>query len=95
MTHGPEYKVKERVKDALRELNAYYVMPASGGYGSSGAPDFLVCYQGRFFGIECKAGKSRPTALQLHHLSEIRKTGGKSMVINDEFTVEQIKQEFY
>jgi hypothetical protein len=80
----PESKVKEAVKKILQELNAYYCMTNTGGYGNSGPPDFLVCYQGRFYGIECKAGNNQPTALQLHHLSEIRRTGGKSIVINEE-----------
>ena len=38
----PEAKVKEKVKKALKNMGAYYAMPATGGYGSSGVPDFLV-----------------------------------------------------
>ena len=43
----PEGKVKQKVKEVLKDLGAYYVMPVTSGYGNSGAPDFLVCYEGR------------------------------------------------
>lgn len=79
----PEGKVKAKVKKVLKVLGAYYVMPATGGYGSSGAPDFLVCYNGRFVGIECKAGDNQPTALQAENLHNIRNAGGWGLVINE------------
>ena len=59
-------------------------MPVTGGYGSSGAPDFLVCWSGLFFGIECKAGKNTTTALQDKNINDIRKAGGKAIVINED-----------
>ena len=88
----PEGKVKDKVKKVLQELNAYYSMTITGGFGNSGAPDFLVCYQGRMIGIVCKAGKGRATALQLHHLSEIRRCGGKAMIVNEE-NIDTLKKE--
>ena len=80
----PESKVKKRVKEILKNLGAYYVMPVTSGYGNSGAPDFLVCYQGKFIGLECKAGKGRVTALQQRNLDQIDFAGGWSFVINEE-----------
>lgn len=85
----PESKVKKRVKEILKNLGAYYVMPVTGGYGNSGAPDFLVCYQGKFIGLECKAGKGKVTALQQRNLDLIDNAGGWSFVINEE-NVEQL-----
>lgn len=85
----PESKVKKRVKEILKNLGAYYVMPVTSGYGNSGAPDFLVCYQGKFIGLECKAGKGRVTALQQRNLDQIDLAGGWSFVINEE-NVEQL-----
>jgi hypothetical protein len=64
-------------------------MPVTSGYGNSGAPDFLVCYQGKFIGLECKAGKGRVTALQQRNLDQIDLAGGWSFVINEE-NVEQL-----
>jgi hypothetical protein len=85
----PESKVKAKVKVILKNLGAYYVMPVTSGYGNSGAPDFLVCYQGKFIGLECKAGKGRVTALQQRNLDLIDLAGGWSFVINEE-NVEQL-----
>jgi hypothetical protein len=85
----PESKVKKKVKEVLKNLGAYYVMPVTSGYGNSGAPDFLVCYQGKFIGLECKAGKGKVTALQQRNLDQIDLAGGWSFVINEE-NVEQL-----
>lgn len=80
----PEAKVKKKVRETLKALGAYYVMPVTSGYGSSGAPDFLVCWRSLFFGIECKAGKNTTTALQDLNIDAIRKAGGKAIVINED-----------
>jgi hypothetical protein len=79
----PERKVKDKVKKVLKELGAYYAMPATGGYGSSGVPDFLVCYHGRFIGIECKANGGKTTALQEKNLEDIRKNHGIAFVVDE------------
>lgn len=83
MASTPEAKVKKAVRQVLVNLGAYYVMPVTGGYGNSGAPDFLVCLQGRFIGIECKAGGNKPTALQELNLKNIRDAGGVALVVNE------------
>ena len=80
----PESKVKQKVTKVLKEIGAYYFYPATGGYGKSGVPDVVACYRGRFFGIECKAGGNKPTALQEKNLSEISETGGFSAVVNED-----------
>jgi hypothetical protein len=69
---------------ALKDMGAYYFYPVTGGYGRSGVPDIVGCWEGRFFGIECKAGKNLPTALQLKNLKEITDSGGIALVINEE-----------
>ena len=83
MASTPEAKVKKAVRQVLDSLGAYYVMPVTSGYGNSGAPDFLICLQGRFVGIECKAGKNKPTALQELNLKKIRDAGGVALVVNE------------
>lgn len=79
----PEGAVKKKVKALLKEVGAYYVMPVTGGYGNSGAPDFIVCHQGKFIGIECKAGTNQATALQLANLDSITQSGGVAMVVRE------------
>ena len=58
-------------------------MPATGGYGSSGVPDFIVSYSGKFIGIECKANGNKPTALQEKNLKDIKNSLGQSLVIDE------------
>lgn len=80
----PERKVKNGVRLVLDRLGAYYVMPVTNGFGKQGAPDFLVCLKGKFFGIECKAGKGKTTALQELNLQHIRDAGGVALVVYED-----------
>jgi Holliday junction resolvase len=80
----PEKKVKDKVKKLLNELECYFFFPATGGFGASGVPDIIVCYQGHFIGIECKAGDNKPTILQAKNLEHIKRCGGSSIVVNEE-----------
>lgn len=89
----PEKRVKIKVRKILEEYNAYYVMPVTSGYGNSGAPDFLVCFRGKFWGIECKAGRGEPTQLQLANLAAITDCGGIALIIN-ESNIDSLVQEF-
>jgi hypothetical protein len=84
MATTPEGKVKKRVKDVLVDLCAYYTMPVTGGYGVQGVPDFIICWKGLFFGVECKAKGNKPTALQEQNMTKIRNAGGRTIVINED-----------
>ena len=84
MAMTPEAKVKKKVVAQLKEMGAYYFYPVTGGYGFSGVPDIVGCYKGIFFGIECKAGGNKPTALQDKNLTDIKKQKGIAVVINEE-----------
>ena len=79
----PEAKGKKVVVNQLRNLGAYYFYPVTGGYGRSGVPDIVGCYKGKFFGIECKAGKNTPTPLQQINLDDIEKQNGIALVVNE------------
>lgn len=84
MADTPEVKVKKKVVAILKAAGAYYFYPVTGGFGGSGVPDIVGCYKGKFFGIECKAGKNKPTPLQAKNLDSIRAAGGIAMVINED-----------
>jgi len=84
MAATPEKRVKEKVVKVLKEMGAYYFYPFTGGYGRSGVPDIIGCYKGRFFGIECKAGKNKTTALQDREISLIHNAEGVAWVVNEE-----------
>jgi Holliday junction resolvase len=79
----PESKVKAKVKTILKEANAYFFMPATYGYGASGVSDIVCCINGRFVGIECKAGRGEPTNLQKKNLGEIVSHGGIAIIVNE------------
>lgn len=84
MASTPEKKVKDKIVKLLKSQGVYYFFPATYGMGRSGVPDIICCHNGAFIGIECKAGKNKPTPLQLRELEAIRKAGGVSMVVNEE-----------
>lgn len=84
MAQTPEAKVKAKVVKILKDEGAYYFFPATHGFGRSGVPDIVACVSGEFLGIECKAGKNKPTALQERELEAIRNAGGQALVINED-----------
>ncbi|NBS68950.1 hypothetical protein EBT31_08545 [bacterium] len=65
-------------------------MPATGGYGRSGVPDIVGCFNGVFFALECKANGNKPTALQAREIDRINVAGGFAMVV-DETNVETLR----
>ena len=80
----PEAKVKKKVVAVLKQHDAYFFYPVTGGYGRSGVPDVIACHDGRFIAIECKAGTNKPTPLQEKNLKDIQAAGGVSLVVNED-----------
>lgn len=80
----PETTVKAAIKRILKKYNVWYCMPATGGYGRSGIPDFLCCCKGKFIAIEAKTRGNSPTALQMRELTEIETAGGICYVVNED-----------
>lgn len=80
----PEAKVKTAIKRLLVEEGVYYFMPPANGFGRSGIPDIICCVNGRFFAIECKAGKGMTTALQNRELQHIEDAGGMSLIARED-----------
>lgn len=83
MAQTPESKVKDKIHRVLKAVGAYAVNYIGGQYAKSGTPDILVCYKGRFIGIEAKAGDNKPTQLQMNALQAIDAAGGLALVINE------------
>ena len=84
MSITPEGRTKQKLLRLINSLEPvpYLFFPATGGYGRSGIPDVVGCWQGRFFAIECKAeGKGgNTTALQNRELEMIRTAEGIAFV---------------
>ena len=83
MAATPESKVKAKVHARLKAAGAYAVNYIGGAYANNGTPDILACWRGRFIGIECKAGRGKPTQLQLRNLEKIEEAGGLAFIINE------------
>lgn len=83
MAATPEKKVKDKVTAILKKYGVYFFFPATYGMGRSGVPDIICCVSGRFLAIECKAGKGKPTALQMHEINSILNAGGAAIIINE------------
>jgi hypothetical protein len=79
----PEAAVKAKIKAALKQHNVYFFMPATHGYGSSGTPDIVCLWNKLFIGIEVKANRGKPTALQLKNLRQIRDEGGAAILVDE------------
>ena len=45
-------------------------------YGTTGVPDIICCYKGRFIGLECKLPGGRLTELQKRAIEKINRAGG-------------------
>ncbi len=84
-----EGHVKAEVKKLLTAIGAWYTMPFQAGYTQAGVPDILVCWRGRFVGIETKFGYNKPTALQERQLQAIQDAGGVSLVVSEK-NIEQL-----
>ncbi len=85
MARTPEGRVKDAIKRYLNKVGAWWCMPATGGFGKSGVPDFLVCWKGVFIGIEAKApGKAgNTTPAQNDQIAQIIAAGGVALVCDD------------
>lgn len=84
MAKTPEAKVKDKVKDILKENGIWYCMPIGTGYGNAGVPDFICCANGKFLAIETKTRGKSPTALQKRESDRIYDAGGIALVINED-----------
>lgn len=87
----PEGKVKKIGRAVMTKMGMYHFPAFSGGYGRSGVPDDIGCYQGCFVAVEYKANGGKPTALQLKNMDDIRKNGGVALLV-DESNVHQLEE---
>lgn len=88
----PEGRVKTAVKAWLKRHGVWYFMPAANGYGTSGVPDFVCCWNGRLLAIETKAPGKRAntTAMQDAQIAGIRASGGTAVVVDDAAQLDEL-----
>ena len=66
------------IKNYLASLGSdvFFWKEHGGPYGTSGIPDIICCYKGRFLGLEAKLPGGKLTALQRRALDKINAAGG-------------------
>ena len=73
-----ERDVVAAIKKYLASLGSdvFFWKEHGGPYGTSGIPDIICCYKGRFLGLEAKLPGGKLTALQRRALDKINAAGG-------------------
>lgn len=85
-----ESELIKKISDYLKRVPDLFFWKEHGGmYGTAGIPDIIICYRGRFIGLECKVGKNKPNVLQSLTIRRILQAGGYAMIVR---TVEEVKQ---
>ncbi len=74
--HTPEWHEKHAIAKYLDSISAWHFKPTTMGFGGSGVPDIVGCYQGQFFSIEVKREGKEPSKLQEKRLEQIALAGG-------------------
>lgn len=77
-----EKTFENKVKEALKYYECYFVKYYGCAFSEAGTPDLLCCIGGRFVGIEVKSEKGKPSELQLLKLKRIRDAGGIGIVLS-------------
>lgn len=67
-----------KIKKYLSSLGSdvFYFKEHGGPYGSSGVPDIIACYKGRFLGLEAKLPHGKLTELQKRAIDKINGADG-------------------
>ena len=73
-----ERDVVAAIKKYLVSLGSdvFFWKEHGGPYGSSGIPDIICCYKGRFLGLEVKLPNGKLTELQKRAIEKINRAGG-------------------
>ena len=90
-----EVKMKEKaitnqILKYLKSLPECYAFKEHGGlYGTSGIPDIIVCYKGKFVAFEVKTEKGKLSKLQEITIDKIRNAKGMAFKVT---SLEEVKE---
>ncbi len=86
-----EKDIVNSIKQYLKSLgdDCYFFKEHGGTYGQSGVPDIIVCYKGRFIGLEVKTPSGRLSELQKWAINKINVAGGIALRVE---SVEDVKK---
>lgn len=78
----PEGQIKKDIDAYLDSVPGLFHYRAPGGaYGRPGIPDIIICYKGRFVGMEVKTPEGRVSGFQKTVGAEIEGCGGVWVVV--------------
>ncbi len=78
---GSEKRYEMQVRKFLESKGCWILKTYSNGVQRAGVPDLLVCYRGKFLGLEIKASNGRPSELQLWNIEKIKEAGGYATIL--------------
>ena len=86
-----ESTLQDKIINYLRDRGAFVVNIYGSGMTGKGVPDLLVCYRGKFIGVECKVGKNKLSPAQIIQRERILRAGGACIV---PYTFEEFIKQF-
>lgn len=82
-----EAAIQNKIIKYLKSIGAYTIKTIS--TNRNGTPDILCCLNGKFIALEVKTNKGITSALQEHHIKEIKNCGGIAAVVR---SVDDVKE---
>ena len=76
-----ESALQRKIIAYLRERGAYVFKVVGSPLQQRGTPDLLVCWQGKFIGLEIKVPGAKATPLQEHEIYKICEAGGIGVLV--------------
>lgn len=76
----PEARLGAQIRKALTERGAFVFKVHGGPMMMAGLPDLIVCYRGRYIGVEVKMPGNKPSAVQLRVHEQMRRAGATVVV---------------
>lgn len=78
-----EKNLENKIKDFLKKNNIYHFKTKGGIYGTIGLPDLVICFNGKFVGLELKSKKGKVSLQQYKNGAKITENKGIFAVIDD------------
>lgn len=89
-----EKEIVNKILKYLKNTPMCFCWKEHGGmYGTTGIPDIICCFKGRFVAFEVKTEKGRLTKLQSVALEKINAAGGKAYKVTSLDEVRAILKE--
>jgi len=90
-----EKNIVESIRRYLKSVKDLFFWKEHGGiYGTSGIPDIICCYKGRFIAFEVKQPGNKPTILQQQVIKDIIRCGGYALKVDSVTQVKEVVEAF-